>query len=291
MKIAIFARPFKDESISYVRNFFDQLKLHRVEVLIHENFDFFLIKKKIQSFAVGYFSAQNPLPWVDYMISVGGDGTFLECITYVKEKQIPILGINAGRLGFLASTPLHSITNDIEALLSGDFSVEERTLIQVNADTDVFEGINFGLNEFCIQKKDTSSMITVHTYVDDVFLNSYWADGLIVATPTGSTAYALSCGGPILTPGSKNFVITPISPHNLNVRPIVVSDSSTISFKIEGRAKNYLVSLDSRAKSVSAQVKLTVKKADFKIKVIKTAHQHFFDTLREKLHWGVDHRN
>ena len=227
----------------------------------------------------------------DFILSVGGDGTLLETVTFVKKKEIPILGINAGRLGFLATTPREKITESLDALFTGDFRYDDRSLIRLESEEDIFNGLNFGLNEFTILKKDTSSMIVVHTYIDGEYLNSYWADGLIVSTPTGSTGYSLSCGGPLVLPQSNNFIIAPVSPHNLNVRPIIVSDNSVISFKIEGRGKNVLVSLDSRSKTVPASITLKVKKESFKARLVEVQGYNFLETLRNKLNWGLDLRN
>ncbi|MFN0048752.1 MAG: NAD kinase [Cytophagales bacterium] len=290
MKIAVFGRQFRDDATHFIKDLFLELQTRGVEVLVFENFEHFLFKKKIKSFATGLFSTEMPLEKVDFVFCVGGDGTFLESITHVKDKEIPVLGINAGRLGFLAITPKEKIKEDINSLLEGKYQIEDRSLVHLDTNEDAFEGMNFGLNEFCILKKDTSSMILVHAYLDGMFLNSYWSDGLIVATPTGSTAYALSCGGPVLMPTANNFVITPISPHNLNVRPIVVPDSGKITFKIEGRSKNFLISLDSRSKTVSANVELCIRKEDFKVKLVKMEYYNFLNTLRSKLNWGLDNR-
>jgi NAD+ kinase len=227
----------------------------------------------------------------DIVLSLGGDGTLLDAITYIGDHEIPILGINMGRLGFLATTTQENAENAIDSLYNKAYKIDERTLIKVVSDEDLFNGINFGLNEFTILKRDTSSMIVVHTYIDGEYLNSYWADGLIVSTPTGSTGYSLSCGGPLVLPQSNNFIIAPVSPHNLNVRPMVVSDKSIISFQIEGRSKNFLVSLDSRSKSVAADIKIAVKKEDFKVKLINLKGYNYLQTLRNKLNWGLDMRN
>jgi NAD+ kinase len=228
---------------------------------------------------------------MDFVISVGGDGTLLDAVSLVGELEIPILGFNTGRLGFLATVSKENIAEAIQNLSNGNYQLESRSLISLHCARRLFNGINFGLNEFTIHKRDTSSMITVHTYIDGKYLNSYWADGLIVSTPTGSTGYSLSCGGPLITPGAKNFVITPVSPHNLNVRPIIVSDESEISFEIEGRSDKFLISLDSRSTTISSDMKLIVKKASFSAKLVKLPHYHFFDTLRQKLNWGLDMRN
>jgi len=201
------------------------------------------------------------------------------------------VGINTGRLGFLATISKEKVTHAVEALYQNEYSYDLRTLVRVHSDQDVFDGCNFGLNDFTILKKDTSSMITVHTYIDGEYLNSYWADGLIVSTPTGSTGYSLSCGGPVVLPQSHNFIITPVSPHNLTVRPMVVSDNSVISFEIEGRSNNFLVSLDSRSYTVDASIQMAVSKEQFMAKLVKLDGYNFLDTLRQKLNWGYDARN
>jgi NAD+ kinase len=227
----------------------------------------------------------------DFVFSIGGDGTLLDTVCLVGEKQIPIVGLNTGRMGFLATVATDKLEEAIGHLVKGNFQIESRTLLSLSSNKKLFQGLNFALNEFTIHKRDTSSMITVHTYIDGNYLNSYWADGLIVATPTGSTGYSLSCGGPLITPGAKNFVITPVSPHNLNVRPIIVSDESEISFEIEGRSDKFMISLDSRSTAISADFKLSVKKEKFSAKLVKLPGDHFFDTLRKKLNWGFDMRN
>jgi NAD+ kinase len=209
----------------------------------------------------------------------------------VGNAEIPILGINTGRLGFLATTPKEKIEQALTDLLNRNYKIDARTLIKMESNRPIFQDIDFALNEFGILKTDSSSMITVHTYVDGDYLNSYWADGLIVATPTGSTGYSLSCGGPIVLPHSNNFIITPVSAHNLNVRPLIVSDQSEITFKIESRSNKFLVSLDSKSESVDNDVKLTVRKEDFQAKLVTFSYSNYFDTLRQKLNWGLDLRN
>ena len=225
------------------------------------------------------------------MISAGGDGTFLETVTLVREKDIPILGINTGTLGFLATTPKDNIKAVLDAVFSGFYTIEERTLIALESEPSIFGELNFAMNEFTITKRDTASMIIVHTYLNGDYLNSYWADGLIVATPTGSTGYSLSVGGPVVDPRTNNFIIAPISPHNLNVRPLIVSDGSVISFEIAGRSKNFLVSLDSRSMVVDASIQMAVRKCEFNVKLVKLAGESFLKTLRAKLNWGLDTRN
>jgi len=228
---------------------------------------------------------------VDTMITLGGDGTILGATALVGHLGIPILGINLGRLGFLAGIEKSNLAEALAKLKRGDYRVEERSMIYLESEPNLFKGINYGLNDFSVHKRDTSSMITIHTYIDDSYLNSYWADGLIVATPTGSTGYSLSCGGPIIFPGSGNLVITPIAPHNLNIRSLVIPDSSVISFRIEGRTKNFLCTLDSRYEKITAQHKLAVRRSDFNTHLIILNGHSFLNTIHEKLSWGTDKRN
>jgi NAD+ kinase len=225
------------------------------------------------------------------MFTLGGDGTILEAVTQIGEKEIPIIGINMGRLGFLATIGLDQIGFAIDQILAKKYTVARRALLRLDNGYDLFDGKPFALNDFSIVKKDTSSMIVVKAYVDNAFLNSYWADGLIVSTPTGSTGYSLSCGGPLVMPHSNNFIITPISPHNLNVRPMVIDDKSTMSFTIGARGDNVMVSLDSRSVTIPTTTELTVRKEDFSACLVKFEDYHPFDTLRQKLYWGQDIRN
>ncbi|WP_372644489.1 NAD kinase, partial [Ancylomarina sp.] len=217
---------------------------------------------------------------------------FLDAVTVVQDSGIPIVGVNSGRLGFMADIAREEIPAAISDIFEGNYSIEERTLLKVQTkDNGLFKDFNYALNEFTVHKKDSASMITIHTYIDGEYLNSYWADGLIIATPTGSTAYSLSVGGPILIPNTQNFVISPISPHNLTVRPIVLPNHQEITLKVEGRSDSYLASLDSRSVSFEALNELKISKADFKIKVLKLKTHSFYSTLRNKLMWGVDKRN
>ena len=227
---------------------------------------------------------------IDFLICVGGDGTILDALTIVRDSKIPVLGINTGRLGFLANGQLEDLKLVISQLEKGNYTLDSRTLLAVESSDDLFE-YNYGLNDFVIHKKETSSMIVLHTYLNGEFLNSYWADGLIVSTPTGSTGYSLSCGGPIIFPNSENLIITPIAPHNLNVRPVVVSDNYVISFEIEGRASNYMAGLDSRSCSVNRDSQIAVRKADHSVNLVRLPDDNFMDTLRSKLHRGLDKRN
>jgi NAD+ kinase len=222
---------------------------------------------------------------------LGGDGTLLDSVTYLGKNETPIMGINTGRMGFLSTISRDETEKAIEHLLKSTFQTDSRTVLSLESDKKLFNGLNFALNDFTIIKKDTSSMINIHVFVDNELLNSYWADGIIVSTPTGSTGYSLSCGGPLLYPRSESFVITPVSPHNLTARPIVISDNSEISFHIEGRSKKFLISLDSRVEAIDGSVNLKVKKAKFKVQLVQMPGQHYFKTLRQKLHWGLDIRN
>ncbi|AKQ46858.1 inorganic polyphosphate kinase [Rufibacter radiotolerans] len=291
MKIAIVGKPVKEEVIPFVHQLFEILLRQGIKVTVSEQFAECLDPFLPIPAEVDYFNRETSLHDVSYMLCLGGDGTLLDAVTYVGPLQIPIMGINMGRLGFLASVPYAQLEVAIDSLLKGHFTLDERSLIHLDSDQEVFDGKNFGLNEFSILKRDTSSMIAVHTYIDGEYLNSYWADGLIVATPTGSTGYSLSCGGPVMMPQTNNFVISPVCPHNLNVRPLVVSDRSVISFEIEGRSTKYLVSLDSRSKPVDATIQLAVRREEFNARLIRLNQINFLTTLRTKMHWGLDHRN
>ncbi|WP_420316958.1 NAD kinase [Ekhidna sp.] len=225
------------------------------------------------------------------VFSLGGDGTFLETLLWVGKTEVPILGINMGRLGFLASIAKEYIKESLYLFFKGNFEVESRALISLETNLDLFNGKTYALNECAILRKDTSAMIMVKCYINNQYLNTYWADGLMVSTPTGSTGYSLSCGGPLMMPDSKDFVITPVSPHNLNVRPLIVSDDSELRFEIESRNRSFLISLDSRSETIESDVNIVVKKAPFRAKLIKIEGINFPDTIRNKLGWGFDKRN
>jgi NAD+ kinase len=292
MIFALHGRPFKIDNISYVQHLLSYLQKKEIQLTINESFIDFLLECKIelpQSYTTfkTIFEVEN----VMLMLSIGGDGTLLEAATFIGKKNIPLVGINTGRLGFLATTPREELEAAINELIIGSYSISSRTLIKLVTEEKLFGGLNYALNELAITKRDSSTMITVHTYIDGEFLNSYWADGLLVATPTGSTGYSLSCGGPLVHPKTENFIITPISPHNLNVRPMIVPDSSHISFEIEGRNQNFLVSLDSRSEIVSSNIKLSVKKEAFQIQLVELKNYNYYKTLRSKLNWGLDARN
>ncbi|MFD2034099.1 NAD kinase [Belliella marina] len=291
MNIAIHGIGFPREFVPHIEQLINCLKSHDIRIYFTEGFSKSLKKNNVKLEGYEPLNPKSLIEQMDFILSVGGDGTLLDSVCLVGEFEIPIVGINSGRLGFLATVAKEDIDNAIEQLIAGNFSVEKRALVSVNTEKQIFNGLNFGLNEFTMHKRDTSSMITIHTYIDGQYLNSYWADGLIVATPTGSTGYSLSCGGPLITPGARNFVITPVSPHNLNVRPIILSDECEMSFKIEGRGEKFLVSLDSRSTTVDATDELKVKKASFSANLVKFHDYHFFDTIRQKLNWGFDMRN
>ena len=291
MNIAIHGRPFNDDTLPYIQEMFSHLEKSGVSLQLFNQFKIFLEKKGVKLPKHSVYSLKNELFGADLFLSIGGDGTLLETVTFSAEKEIPVLGINTGRLGFLATTAREKTKEVIDDLLSGNYKLEERTLIKLVSDDDLFNGVNFAMNEMAILKRDSSSMIVIHTYLDGEYLNSYWSDGLIVSTPTGSTGYCLSVGGPIVLPQSNNFIIAPVSPHNLNVRPLIVTDNSVISFEIEGRSKNFLVSLDSRSRTVSSDKKLAVKKENFKARLVELKGYNFLQTLRNKLNWGLDLRN
>lgn len=290
MKIAIHGRRFPENALPQINEMITLLEENNCEVIISSIFKKILHKNGVKV-AFPEFSEGKELKKTDYIFSVGGDGTLLETVSYVRDQEIPVLGINTGRLGFLATTPRKGVKEALEKFFQGKFGYDERALVTAKTDKDYFNGLNFGLNEFTIFKRDSSSMITVHAYLNGDFLNSYWADGLIIATPTGSTGYSLSCGGPIVSPRSNNFIITPVSAHNLSVRPIVVSDDSILTFEIASRGKKCLASLDSRSVSVDTTTKFEVKKANFSVKLVELEGTNYFNTLRNKMNWGLDIRN
>lgn len=285
MRVAIHSRDFHTKSVKFIEKIISQLTDSKVDVLVSDK-----IKRVIQTSAKG-FDHKSKLKNVHYFISIGGDGTLLETVTYVGKYETPILGINTGRLGFLATVSREETEQALQMMIGGKMKTDKRTLLQLSSDVKLFDGFPFALNDFTIMKKDTSSMITVHVYVDGQLLNSYWADGVIVATPTGSTGYSLSGGGPLVSPGTNSIVITPVSPHNLTARPIVISDKSDITFKIEGRQKKFLISLDSRFETIDDSILLKINRAAFKVKLLQPQNHNHFDTLRKKLNWGVDVRN
>ncbi|MFN8115207.1 MAG: NAD kinase [Bacteroidia bacterium] len=291
MTIAVYARNTKDNNPSYLENLLVLSAKENFKVIVFKSYVDYLNTTYNKSFSLGTFSnSEELIAKADYVISLGGDGTMLETLEYVRKSGIPVLGVNTGRLGFLATVFKEDFEKAIQLLINEKFTLDKRELIELDK-TTCFNEVNYALNEFTIHKKESSAMINIDTYVDGIFLNSYFADGLIVSTPTGSTAYSLSCGGPIMVPDSDNFIITPIAPHNLNVRPIVISNNKTLSFKVSSRSDSFNVSLDSRSKTISNLSELIIKKADFKFHMINLEGQHFFETLRNKLLWGIDKRH
>ena len=292
MKVALYSRQLNVRHAVFIQKLL--LSLHRrgFETLVHAPYYNQLREHLEVPDSLSIFKSHLDLNGrAECMFSLGGDGTLLDTLAFVRDYNIPILGINIGRLGFLANIGKEEIELALDALEKGSYTHDRRSLIQIESSKPLVGDVNFALNEFAIHKKDTSAMITIHTYINGEFLNSYWADGLIVSTPTGSTGYNLSCGGPILTPQSSNFVITPIAPHNLNVRPMVVPDDSIISFEIEGRGDNYLCTLDSRYETIDNSYHIAVRKCRFNIDLVRLPDHNFLSTLSKKLHWGSDSRN
>jgi NAD+ kinase len=294
MKLVIYGQRLKEDNVELVKYFFAQLAERKMELGIYvEYVD--KLEGIIDLNKLGYQVINNHEELVVYapkmIITLGGDGTILNAVTLVRGSQIPILGINLGRLGFLANVEKDQISQALDDVMNGRYKSESRTLLKLDCEIPLFGEVPFALNDFTIHKRDTSSMITIHTYVDGDYLNSYWADGIIVSTPTGSTGYSMSCGGPIVFPGSGNLVITPVAPHNLNVRPLVISDSSVISFEIEGRGENFLCTLDSRYEAISQEHRLFIRKCDFEVQLAIIEGIDFMETIRKKLMWGIDKRN
>jgi NAD+ kinase len=292
MKIAIYSRGIENDQHKDIETFMEELKTYNVEpVFFQDFFNKFYSAVNMRGKYSTFNAAEDLDDSFDFMISLGGDGTLLDTVTFIQDKGIPVLGINYGRLGFLATIGKEDLSSAIKALVDRTYVLDKRTLIHLDADLPLFGNAPFGLNEFVIHKKDTSSMIKIHTYLNGEFLNTYWADGLIVATPTGSTGYSLSCNGPVVFPESGNFVITPVAPHNLNIRPIVVPDDNIISFEIESRSDGFLCSIDSRRELVPKEVQIAVKKEDFSFNLVRLNENNFLQTLRNKLSWGLDKRN
>ena len=291
MKIGIHGKEFDRQLVPLMESILLFLQRNKAELFISAKFEKYLKASCFKKFKWKTYTPGDSLKKLNAFLSIGGDGTLLDSVTHIGKDEVPILGINTGRLGFLATINKSEIDDSLTKLFTGAYTLDKRAVLRLESNDKLFGNLNFALNDFTLVKKDSSSMITVHTYIDGELLNSYWADGIIVSTPTGSTGYALSCGGPLVFPRSGNFVITPVSPHNLTVRPIVVSDDSEISFKVEGRSKKFLISLDSRVATVDDSIKLKVVKESFKVNLILLEGQHYFKTLRQKLNWGLDIRN
>jgi len=292
MKIALYGRDFNDNVLPFVQEVFDALATNQIEVTVYQKFFDFVKHKITLPNHISTFSGHTELiSKADILLSLGGDGTLLDTLALVRDSQIPVIGINFGRLGFLASINKTEINEAIKALVNGEYSIDKRSLLNVDSEKSLFGEVNFALNDITIHRRDNSAMMIIHAYMNGEFVNSYWADGLIIATPTGSTAYSLSCGGPIILPSAQNFVITPVAPHNLNVRPIIVPDDVELTFEVEARSTKFLVTCDSRTETVDRSVKITINKAKFNINLIRLNNETFLTTLRNKLLWGIDTRN
>ncbi len=292
MKIAVFGRPFRKGFEETITTFFRLMDERKMEVIIYKPFYEFLgsecsFKPEVNGL---FISHEDIIGNADYLFSFGGDGTFLETISIVRDYGIPVIGVNTGRLGFLANVSPDQIESSLNAILEEDIIIEQRSLIELNYVKGNFSGFNYALNEVSLQKK-LSYMITIHTYLDDSFLNSFWADGLIVSTPTGSTAYSMSVGGPIISPDSNNFIISPMASHNLTNRPVIVPDNSRIRLKVDAGEPEVILTMDSRSMLHPTDVEILVKRADFTLKTVRLKNNTFYDTLRNKLMWGVDKRN
>lgn len=290
MNFGIHGKDFDNATAPFIQEVFDELGDREANIVVSEAFSANLRLNKINAPGITVYKEKDNLQFLDFMLTLGGDGTLLQALTHVGSTEVPILGINTGRLGFLATTAKQDIKKAIDCLYNSAYDFDLRTLLKLESD-HLFNGLNFALNDFTILKKDTTSMIVVHAFMNGEFLNSYWADGIIVSTPTGSTGYNISCGGPLVLPHSNNFIITPVSPHNLTVRPIVVPDNTVLSFTIEGRSKQFLISLDSRFEVVDDSVRLKITRENFKAKLVKLKENNYFKTLRQKLNWGLDVRN
>jgi len=290
MKVFLFGQKWKEEDDSYIKLLLAKLDKEDIEYKFSQNLQ---AESPMSIGADQVLSTHEELKGYapELIITLGGDGTILAAVTMIRELEIPIMGINLGRLGFLASIEQQRIESAINLYIKGKYTISERAMIELISNPHIFDDKNYALNELTILKRDNSSMIVLHTYVDGEFLNSYWADGLIVSTPTGSTGYNLSCGGPIMFPTSDNFILTPVAPHNLNVRPVVLSSKHELTFKIEGRSENYLCTLDSRHTTITSDYDIKVRRNKFNTKLISLKGDNFMSTIRNKLNWGIDKRN
>ncbi|MEO7923289.1 MAG: NAD kinase [Chitinophagaceae bacterium] len=292
MKAAVYSRVMEEGQQQDVQLFFDELAKQKIEPVIFQQFfeqirDSINLPSGTRTFAL----SEDLTEEIEFIVSLGGDGTLLDTVTLVRNKDISIMGINFGRLGFLASIGREELRTAVKAMAQRTYVVDKRTMIHLDASTPMFGNVPYALNEFSLHKRDVAPMIKIHTYLNGEFLNTYWADGLIVATPTGSTGYSLSCNGPVVFPESGSFVITPVAPHNLNVRPIIVPDDNVISFEIESRSDQIICALDSRREIISKNVQLAVKKESFDLSLVRLSENNFLQTLRNKLTWGLDKRN
>ncbi len=292
MKVAIYSRVLEDSQQKDLQLFFDELEKLRIEPMIFiDYYEEIKDQVKLPENTSTFFLSEDLTDAIDFIISLGGDGTLLDTVTLVRNKNIPVMGINFGRLGFLASIGRDEMEIAVNALMKRTMVIDKRVMIHLDSNIPLFGHVPYGLNEFAIHKRDTAPMIKIHTYLNGEFLNTYWADGLIVATPTGSTGYSLSCNGPVVFPESGSFVITPVAPHNLNVRPIVVPDDNIISFEVESRSDFIICALDSRREIINKNVELAVRKESFMFNLVRLNEINFLQTLRTKLTWGFDKRN
>lgn len=292
MNIALFGKTISEDTKPYIQQIINKLEDVGAKIIVFGPYYSNIKSEIVFNSEVNIFNDHKELKEeTDFLFSIGGDGTFLDTLPLVRDSGIPIMGINVGRLGFLSSISKDEICIAIDNIIKGEYIIDKRALLKVKEPENLFGELNYGLNELSVSRKESTSLIVVHVYVDDIFLNSYWADGIIISTPTGSTAYSLSCGGPFIAPGSKNFVITPIAPHNLTVRPVVIRDDSVIRIKVEGRDKNFFVSLDSRFEKIDSPIEIEIAKGDFEINMVQMKSKDFFSTIRDKLKWGLDVRN
>jgi NAD+ kinase len=291
MRVGIHGRDFQSKSARFTEKLLEYLLDYKMEIWASAKFLRQVKSSKLHSYKIKAFDHGDNLRSLDFFFSLGGDGTLLDSVTYIGKAETPILGINTGRLGFLATISRDEIEQALDNIAKKNYTIDSRSVLKLVSNPRLFGGQNFGLNDFTIMKKDTSSMITVHVNVNGELLNSYWADGIIVSTPTGSTGYSLSCAGPLVHPQSRSFIITPVSPHTLTARPIVVSDDAELSFEVEGRSKKFLISMDSRFETIDETVKLKLLKEKFQVKLVQLPGKTYFNTLRQKLNWGLDVRN
>ena len=293
MQVAVYSQILKTEDEPFVQQLFDTLYRHGIAAYLYAPYLTSTQGRISFKTNIGTFESHTDFKMreFDYLITLGGDGTMLSSVTFLRDSGVPILGINLGRLGFMATVGKTHIDEAIDQLVKGQFYIANRRTLHLESDPPLFGDMPFALNDFTILKRDTSSMISIHCFINGSYMNTYWADGIILATPTGSTGYSLSCGGPIVFPDSNNFILTPVAPHNLNVRPLVLSDSSVIAFEVEGRAENFLCTLDSRFEVITTDHQIAIRRGDFNIKLVHLKDEGFLNTIRNKLTWGADLRN
>jgi NAD+ kinase len=292
LKVAIYSRVLESTQQKDVQLFFDELNKEQIVPVVFQSFyEEISAHLSVPPNTETFSGHQDLTEEIDFLISLGGDGTLLDTVTLVRDKNIPVVGINFGRLGFLASIGREEMKEAIKALARRSYIIDRRTLIHLDSNIPLFNDVPYALNEFAIHKRDTAPMVKIHTYLNGELLNTYWADGLILATPTGSTGYSLSCGGPVVFPDACSLVLTPIAPHNLNVRPIVIPDNTIISFEVESRSDDIICALDSRREIVDKNVLLAVRKENFMMNLVRLNENNFLQTLRNKLSWGLDKRN